>query len=47
MKRALNKIKNRSVAVPRRHAELAFLEKADLDLTGWKFDGLLNQGRKA
>lgn len=47
MKRALKKIKDRRITVPRRHAELAFLAKADLDMTGWKLDGLLNQGRKA
>jgi hypothetical protein len=47
MKRALKKIKDRAIIAPRRHAELAFLAKADLDMTDWALDGLLDQGRKA
>ena len=47
MRSALEKIANREVVYPRKHAELAFLTKADFNMTGWKFDHLLNQGRKA
>jgi len=47
MKEALGKIARREIGYPRKHAELAFLAKVDFGLTGWKFDHLLNQGRKA
>ncbi|ODN97157.1 hypothetical protein I350_08137 [Cryptococcus amylolentus CBS 6273] len=43
----LGKIKNREVRVSRHHPELSFLNKADLDLENWYFDGLMDQGRKA
>jgi hypothetical protein len=44
---ALDKLRDREVHIPRRHPEFAFLEKADLSLKGWTFDGLMDQGRKA
>ncbi|KAK1926180.1 histidine phosphatase superfamily [Papiliotrema laurentii] len=47
MQRALDKIANRKTIIPRKYGELSFLSKADLAMTGWKFDELLNQGRKA
>ncbi|WWC85773.1 uncharacterized protein L201_000639 [Kwoniella dendrophila CBS 6074] len=43
---ALNKIENRQVRMPRRNPEFAFLAKTDLKLKDWKFDGLMDQGRK-
>ncbi|KAK4686161.1 hypothetical protein P7C73_g3973, partial [Tremellales sp. Uapishka_1] len=46
MQDALDKLANRTVRLPRRHPELAFLAKADLQMTGWEFDGLMNSGRK-
>ncbi|ORY34332.1 histidine phosphatase superfamily [Naematelia encephala] len=47
MQQALAKLENRGVDVPRRHPELAFLSRADLKMEGWKFDQLMDQGRKA
>ena len=47
MRRALSKLERRGVTTPRRHTELAFLSKADLQMTGWRFDELMDQGRKA
>jgi len=44
---ALDKLRDREIRVPRRHPEYAFLDKADLSLKGWTFDGLMDQGRKA
>lgn len=31
--------------MPRRHPELSFLTKADLELKDWRFDELTNPGR--
>jgi hypothetical protein len=45
--KSLGKLRDRSVHLPRRHPELAFLGAADYDLKGWQFDGLMDQGRKA
>jgi hypothetical protein len=47
MKASLAKIANRGVHLPKRHPELAFLDGADLEMNGWKFDALMDQGRKA
>ncbi len=47
MRTSLQKIADRRGSLPRRHPELAFLDKADLAMTGWKFDELMDQGRKA
>nr|XP_031863612.1 uncharacterized protein CI109_000864 [Kwoniella shandongensis]KAA5530684.1 hypothetical protein CI109_000864 [Kwoniella shandongensis] len=47
MLRALKKLRNREVKIPRHHPELVFLAKADLELKDWVFDGLMDQGRKA
>jgi hypothetical protein len=44
---ALDKLRDREVHIPRHHPEFAFLDKADLSLKGWTFDGLMDQGRKA
>ncbi|OWZ53870.1 phytase [Cryptococcus neoformans c45] len=44
---ALSKIRRREIGVPRHHPELSFIDKADLELKDWQFDGLTNQGRKA
>jgi len=47
MRRAMGKLANRTVTVPRRHPELTFLTKADMTLEDWKFGELMDQGRKA
>lgn len=47
MKAALGKLGKREIKSPRRHPELDFLSKADLNMTGWHLDGLMDQGRKA
>jgi hypothetical protein len=47
MQKALNKLKGRETKSPQRHPELDFLNKADLDMRGWEFDRLMDQGRKA
>lgn len=47
MLEALSKIQRRGIAVPRHHPELAFIDKADLDLEDWQFGRLTDQGRKA
>lgn len=44
---ALSKIRRREIGVPRHHPELSFIDKADLELKDWHFDGLTDQGRKA
>ncbi|ORX34649.1 histidine phosphatase superfamily [Kockovaella imperatae] len=45
--RALGKLANRKTRTPRRHhSELAFLSDTDLRLEDWKFDQLLDQGRR-
>lgn len=46
MRRVLAKLKRRKIGVPRRHAELAFVSGANLDLEGWVPDALTDQGRK-
>lgn len=46
MRRVLDKLKRRKVTVPRRHAELAFVSGADLDLEDWIPEALTDQGRK-
>ncbi|WWC58080.1 uncharacterized protein I303_100615 [Kwoniella dejecticola CBS 10117] len=43
---ALRKIDNREVTMPRRHPEFSFLFKEDLKLKDWRFDELMDQGRK-
>ncbi|WRT63672.1 uncharacterized protein IL334_000595 [Kwoniella shivajii] len=43
---ALKKLDDREVKIPSRHPEYAFLAKTDLKLRDWKFDGLMDQGRK-
>lgn len=47
MQKSLTKLKGRVIKSPRRHPELDFLNKADLDMTGWRFDALMDQGRRA
>lgn len=47
IRRVMGKLANRTVTVPRRHPELAFLKNADLTMEDWRFEELLNQGRKA
>lgn len=47
MLEALSKIQRREIAVPRHHPELSFIDKTDLELEDWQFDGLTDQGRKA
>lgn len=46
MQKTLDKLAKREIETPRRHAELAFLSKADMKMTGWQFDHLMDQGRK-
>lgn len=47
MQKALDKLKTRTITSPRRDDELNFLNQADLDMKGWRFDELMDQGRKA
>ncbi|GFZ50736.1 hypothetical protein JCM24511_08494 [Saitozyma sp. JCM 24511] len=47
MAESLNKLINREIITPRRHPELAFLARTDLTMSGWQFDQLMDQGRKA
>lgn len=47
MVEALSKIQRRGIAVPPHHPELSFINKTDLELEDWQFDGLTDQGRKA
>ena len=44
---ALSKIAQRNITDPKDHSELAFLRHADLNMTDWHFDQLMDQGRRA
>jgi hypothetical protein len=43
----LEKLENREIRLPRHHPELEFLTKTNMNMSGWKFEGLMDQGRKA
>lgn len=47
MRKTLIKLRDREIKSPRKHPEVEFLAQADLNMTGWKFDKLMDQGRKA
>jgi hypothetical protein len=47
MLEAMTKLANRKITEPRRHPELGFLAHADLTMRGWRFEELMDQGRKA